>query len=233
MHVDLAAGRQDYGELRVVAGYQGEATRLAHSDDAEGTASESFAEALTRYRKQLARRITRMVKPYDVEDIVQETYLRLFQASKRQPIRSPRAFMLKTVHNLALNRLRLADALNHVVEERTDADGEQAQALEEGPADERTPEAVVEKEQEFRVFCQAIRALPRQCRRVILLRRVYGLSQREVATKLGISERTVENHIAKAVVACSDFMEARGFPRQSLRKAIAKAQIKAQARRGE
>jgi RNA polymerase sigma factor (sigma-70 family) len=209
---------------------------LIHRDDAEDVSRESLVDALTRYRKQLARRIARLVKPYDVEDIVQETYLRLFQAAKRQPIRSPRAFMLKTVRNLALNKLRWADALNHMVEVDKDADGDgefkSGHALEPA-ADEPTPEAVVESEQEFGVFCHAIRALPRQCRRVILLRRVYGLSQREVAVRLGISERTVENHIAKAAVACSDFMEAHGFPRQSLPRAIAKAQGKAQARRRE
>jgi RNA polymerase sigma factor (sigma-70 family) len=204
---------------------------LIHRDDAEDVSRESLVDALTRYRKQLARRIARLVKPYDVEDIVQETYLRLFQASKRQPIRSPRAFMLKTVRNLALNKLRWADALNHMVEIDKEADGDYTPG--EDAPDDRTPEVVAESEQEFSVFCQAIRTLPRQCRRVILLRRVYGLSQREVAVRLGISERTVENHIAKAAVACSDFMEAHGFPRQSLRKAIAKAQGKAQARRRE
>jgi RNA polymerase sigma factor (sigma-70 family) len=207
---------------------------LSDTDGAEGTASESLAEALTRYRKQLARRIAQLVKPYDVEDIVQETFLRLFQAAKREPIRSPRALMLKTARNLALNKLRWADALNHMVavEEGVDGDSRQVEGAEHA-SDEPTPEAVLEREQEFGVFCQAIRALPRQCRRVVLLRRVYGLSQREVAARLGISERTVENHIAKAVVVCSDFMESRGFPRQSLRRQIAKAQVKAQARRGE
>jgi RNA polymerase sigma-70 factor (ECF subfamily) len=184
-------------------------------------------ETLTRYGKALARRIVRMVKPGDVEDVLQETYLRLFQASKRQSIRSPRAFMLKTVRNLALNKLRWADALNHVVEVEKPADGESGQEFspEEG-ADDLTPETAVESQQEFSVFCQAIRALPRQCRRVMLLRRVYGLSQREVAARLGISERTVENHIAKAAVACSDFMEAHGFPRQSLRDAISKVRAR-------
>ena len=200
---------------------------MVDSDDAEGAAGELRMEALTRYGKALARRIVRLVKPCDVEDVLQETYLRLFQAAKRQPIRSPRAFMLKTVRNLALNKLRWADALNHVVEVEKPADGESKQefSLEEG-ADDLTPEIALESQQEFSVFCQAIRALPRQCRRVMLLRRVYGLSQREVAVRLGISERTVENHIAKAAVACSDFMEAHGFPRQSLRDAISKARAR-------
>jgi RNA polymerase sigma factor (sigma-70 family) len=185
-------------------------------------------DVIMRYRNALVRHIARLVKPYDVEDIVQETYLRLFQAAKRQPIRSPRAFMLKTVRNLALNRLRVADALNHIAptyDEGADDDNRADFTLSEG-LDERTPEVELESKQEFSVFCSAIRALPRQCRRVFLLRRVYGLSQREVATRLGISERTVENHIAKAVVDCSDFMRTNGFPREALRHSLSNARAR-------
>jgi RNA polymerase sigma factor (sigma-70 family) len=216
------SGRAYHENLRGSCG----GVRLVESDDAEDAAGESVIEALTRYRRQLARKIARLVKPYDVEDIVQETCLRVFQAAQRQPIRSPRAFMLKTARNLAINNLRWADALNHMVADDGADNAECAPAGLEDALEERTPESLVASEQEFVVFCRAIRALPRQRQRVILLRRVYGLSQREVATKLGISERTVENHIAQAVVACSDFMEAQGFPRQALRRAITQAQVR-------
>ena len=49
--------------------------------------------------------------------------------------------------------------------------------------------------------------LPDVCRRVFVLRRVYGFSQREIAEYLGISIKTVEAHLAKGMVRCTDFME--------------------------
>jgi RNA polymerase sigma-70 factor (ECF subfamily) len=173
-------------------------------------------EVFSRYGRLLARSIARLVKPHDVEDIVQETYVRVFQASKKKPIRSPQAFMLKTARNIALDRLSLADALNHVASPAQGSANAGNNGSEEifgldRLRDERTPDRVLEGEQEFVVFCRSIRELPRQCRRAFLLRKVYGLSQREVATRLGVTEGTVEKHIAKAMLECVRFMQANGY----------------------
>ncbi len=58
---------------------------------------------------RIARAIGRIVRPDDVDDIVQETFLRCYQASGRTTVRHPRSFMLTTARNLALNRIDLAD----------------------------------------------------------------------------------------------------------------------------
>jgi RNA polymerase sigma-70 factor (ECF subfamily) len=172
----------------------------------ETTRDRLLPDVFTRYGKLLARSVARFVRPHDVEDIVQETYMRVFQAAKKQPIRSPQAFMLKTARNIALDRLSLADALNHMVSPSADADDAGSDQLRE----ERSPDRVLEGEQEFAAFCRSIRGLPRQCRRAFLLRKVYGLSQREVAVRLGVTEGTIEKHIAKAMLACMDYLRANG-----------------------
>jgi RNA polymerase sigma-70 factor (ECF subfamily) len=67
------------------------------------------------------------------------------------------------------------------------------------PIDELGPERRVAARQELEHLSHAIESLPSQCRRVFELRKLQDLSQKEVARELGISERTVEKHLAKAL----------------------------------
>jgi DNA-directed RNA polymerase specialized sigma24 family protein len=71
--------------------------------------AEGFAKAFLSFRARLARAVARIVLPRDVEDIVQETFLRCYQASAKATIRHPRSFMLTTAKNLALNHVTKAD----------------------------------------------------------------------------------------------------------------------------
>jgi DNA-directed RNA polymerase specialized sigma24 family protein len=51
--------------------------------------------------------------------------------------------------------------------------------------------------------------LPDRCREVLTLRKLYGLSQREIAQRLGIAESTVEKHVAYGVHLCAERMFAK------------------------
>jgi RNA polymerase sigma-70 factor (ECF subfamily) len=70
----------------------------------------------------------------------------------------------------------------------------------------------VSKRQEFTLLTQAIQTLPERCRQVFTLRTAYGLSQKEIAAKLGISENTVEKQMGKGIRVCTEFFAARGLP---------------------
>ena len=73
-------------------------------------------------RTTLARAVSHIVPPREVEDIVQETYVRVFQVGERDDIHHPRSFMLRTARNLALDHRkrsesRLADSMEDLQED--------------------------------------------------------------------------------------------------------------------
>ena len=61
--------------------------------------------------------------------------------------------------------------------------------------------------EEFDQFCEAVRLLPVQARRVFVLKKVYGYSQREIAAELDLAESTVEKHVALAMRRCAEYMK--------------------------
>ena len=148
-------------------------------------------------RGGIASLVSRIVPPDDVEDIIQETYLRLIRVAMVDEIRNPRAYIYRVARNLALDSIKKADNAwtisfeedFHEAGARTDDVVRQAQSREE-----------------FAVFCAAVRHLPRQARRVFVLKKVHGLTQRQIAVDLGISESTVEKHVALAVRRCARYM---------------------------
>jgi RNA polymerase sigma factor (sigma-70 family) len=79
----------------------------------------------------------------------------------------------------------------------------EAQAvLEEG---EGIPETIA-RNQELEILTEAIQSLPDRCRQIFTLRKVYGLSQGEIARTMGISECTVSAQLTIGVQKCTEFM---------------------------
>ncbi len=139
----------------------------------------------------------------DVDDLVQEAYARLMRAHATGPVACPRAFLFLTVRNLALNHLR------HQRIERPEGAAE-IDAL--SVADERVgaPEALAQAE-DFQVLIRAIQALPERCRQIVTLRKIYGLSQKEVAEQLGLSEHTVEAQGGIGLRKCIEYFRRHGY----------------------
>lgn len=152
-------------------------------------------------RESLARAVIGIVPPKEIEDIVQETYVRACQAEHRDEIRTPRSFLFKTARNLALDYAKRAESrLAISVEDEQEFGLGEAQRAANETFDQ------VASNEEFSHFCEAVRRLPVQCRRAFVLKKVYGYTQREIATELKISESTVEKHIAQGIKRCTYFM---------------------------
>lgn len=148
----------------------------------------------------LERMISRIVPPKEIEDIVQETYVRICQLEQHETYSQPKSFLMKTARNLAFDYLKKSETrLSEGVEHEWEYSDSNVQN------DDGTFKQVA-TEQEFGHFCQAIRQLPVQCRRVFVLKKVYGYSQKEIASELEISESTVEKHIAVGFKRCATYM---------------------------
>ena len=165
------------------------------------TGEESIQSVFLSLRSALARAVMGIVPPKDIEDIVQETYVRVCQIKNKEEIRSPRSFLFKTVRNLALDHVKRAESR---LVDSIDCDRELDFIQKELPGDETLSKASAHEE--FARFCDAVRHLPVQCRRAFVLKKVYGFSQREISRELNISESTVEKHIAQGIKRCTYFM---------------------------
>jgi RNA polymerase sigma-70 factor (ECF subfamily) len=143
----------------------------------------------------------------DVDDLVQESYSRLMKARETGSIACVRAFLFVTARNLALNHLR------HQRHERPEGFEELDPSI---VVDERAavPESVARAE-DLQLLIQAIESLPERCRQIVTLRKIYGLSQKEVAARLDISEHTVEAQGTIGLRKCIEFFSRRGYGRHS------------------
>lgn len=168
-------------------------------------------------RRHLARAVSRIVPPRDIEDIVQETYVRVCQVDPSETIRHPRSFLYRIACNIALDHAKRAEfRLTDSIDDGSDPEP----WFDAARSSDDTYDQVAAK-QEFEFFCEAVRQLPVQCRRVFVLRKVYGYSQKEIAEALSLSENTVEKHIAHGIKRTGYFMAARTdqrAPRKSLLK---------------
>jgi len=139
----------------------------------------------------------------DISDGVQETYARLLSLADDQlcAIRLPHAFLFAAARNVALEWTRR----ERIVCWDPMAESLTASVLDESPS---AYDEVLARE-ERALLARAIASLPARCRRVLTLRKLYGVPQKEIAARLGISENTVEKHTANGVRLCAEYLEAR------------------------
>jgi len=156
--------------------------------------SNSRADLLGRLfsesRPALRRYVRRLVGSRETaDDVVQEAFLRTYVHADN--VRVPRAFLFSTARNLA------ADSRRHNRVAKTDPLGDRADS--EVVSLSESPEGQVLADERSRLLRQAIERLSPQCRAAFVLRVFHECSYKEIAQRLGITRKTVENHIARAL----------------------------------
>ena len=135
----------------------------------------------------------------EAADATQETYLRLLEVQERTVIENPQAYLFQIAKSVAhATSARLAANAKFLVMD------DHALGL---PDDAPGQDRIVQGRQCLLLLAKTIEKLPRRCQEVFILSRLHGLSNREIADLLGISQSGVEKHIATGLIRCLDLRQ--------------------------
>jgi RNA polymerase sigma-70 factor (ECF subfamily) len=161
-----------------------------------------FKEEVHAHDGQLRAYLRGSFPTVDVDDVVQESYLRVWRRHAAHPIALAKNFLFSVARNLACDCLR-RERVSPVGSVRDLA------ALATVADDPGLAEGACRNE-ETAVLLEAIDSLPGRCRQIFRLRKLHGLSHQEIATRLGISAGTVETQIGRATRRCEEYLRRRG-----------------------
>jgi RNA polymerase sigma factor (sigma-70 family) len=141
----------------------------------------------------------------DVDDVVQESYLRIWRAKAGQSIRSAKGFLFQVARHVAMDVLRKerGSPVNFVTD------------LAALPVLDQKADAAefACTREELQLLACAVEALPARCREIVILRKIQRIPQKEIARRLGISEQTVQTQVFRGVRKCEQYLREYGVQR--------------------
>jgi len=127
----------------------------------------------------------------EVYDLRQDIYIRIYTSAAKSRPHAPKSFLFTTARNLVADRFKRQRIV------AIDAVGDFANL--DVLVEQISPEQRATAHQELRRLAEAIDQLPPKCRETVWLRRVDEVPQKDVATKLGVTQKTVENQLRKGM----------------------------------
>lgn len=140
------------------------------------------------------RRRTRC--PQQAADLLQDTFCRLLERDGPAAPRNIRVFLAVVARRLLIDDVRRRQVERLYLAELA--------ALGES-VDDLTPERITQAASELAMILDFLSTLQAEVREAFLLRRIDGLPHADIAVRLGICDRTVKRHIARAYAACYAF----------------------------
>ncbi len=160
----------------------------------------SYNRLFVRYYSRLCCYVYRLLgEKEDAEDVVQELFLTLWNNRKKIAIvENVSGYLYKMARNLALNHIRTQTNYKTILDNQE----EQLPYYEENSLET----------EEFRMaLYDCINLLPGRCKEVLLLHRVKGLKQKEIADQLSISVKTIKNQIWASLQRLKKCLEVKGI----------------------
>lgn len=177
----------------------GENAAVEPSDSPDGCEGERVrAEAVAQLFREHNRSLVsylamRLRSLQEAKEVAQEAYVRLLQLDEPGAESFLRAYLFKVATNLAVDRLRQR--------------GRRQRYEEDVPTDEletglEEPSRRTLAREQLGALIAGLEELPEKCRSAFLMYRLDGMSQQDIATHLGVSERMVRTYITQALVYC-------------------------------
>jgi RNA polymerase sigma-70 factor (ECF subfamily) len=176
------------------------AARPASAATAAPAAAIAAVPAITEHMPALRRYFARRAPKDDVDDLVQEVFLRMQPSVDLAAIEHLEHYLFRVASNVLTDRARRA-AVRHA---------RQHESLEEfhHPVEERSPERILIDQEALNRMVAAIGRLHERTRDIFVLHRFEELSCSSIAAQLGLSTSAVEKHIMKALVCLRNEMTA-------------------------
>ena len=180
------------------------------SSEAYGSAEDNrglLTDLYLQHRDSLYRVCQRRLGPYasrdDAAELVQDAFCRLARKADLHTVENPKAFLFRTVINLAKTRRR--DQFNRAELLHVDIS---SVAEAELVSPEATPERVVRGRQDLAVLQDTLERLSPKCQAVFALRIFKGMSHKAIAEQLGMTSKAVERQLHKAVTRMAESLAA-------------------------
>ena len=158
------------------------------------------AKEIMPHEPAVRRWLARSRVPSDqIDDFIQEAYCKLSALPSVEHIQRPDAYFFQTVRSLVTQQIRQSRIVR--IETVTEIDA--LPVLSDDPS----PERIVAARRELAEVLRLIGDLPARCRQVVKMRKIEGLSQKEISLRLGITETMVENDVVKGMRLISEALK--------------------------
>jgi RNA polymerase sigma factor (sigma-70 family) len=144
------------------------------------------------HQNELHAYLTRRLRDRDLaSDLAQDIFIRLAERGPQRAVADDRSYLYRTARNLAIDHVRRVNRRRTDVTEHDD--------LADIPDHLPNAEEVMDTRERLDRLRPVIQELPERTRQVFVLHRIEELTYGEVAARLGISESSVQKHLAKAL----------------------------------